>query len=397
MTWESVSIMSQKEEFVTLASKEGANISELSRRFAISRPTAYKWLARYRQHGMEGLHEKSRKPAKSPHATDEKALRPILDLRQKHPAWGACKLKRYLANEGRGDLPALSTICAILARNGRIDKTLSHAHTPFLRYEKGTPNQLWQMDFKGHIPMRRGGRCHPLTVLDDHSRYLVGLKACDNERMETVRGHLRSIFAIHGLPEAILCDNGSPWGCPSSEFTELEIWLMRMGVKMLHGRPGHPQTQGKDERFHRTLKAELLSRNDWLDIKSAQPLMDAYRELYNTRRPHQALDMQTPASRYRVSDRAMPRELPPLYYAPGETLRTVKSKGEITFHNRFYYIGQACAGLTVALREILPEGTFNVCLGALPLGYIDLKLPTDRPKGNYFPLIKCRDNPLYKV
>ncbi len=125
--------------------------------------------------------------------------------------------------------------------------------------DRSNPNALWQMDFKGHFAMLKG-RCHPLTILDDHSRFCLGLQACANETIETTQIHLTHIFRRYGLPLALLCDNGGPWGSgyPHIELTKLTVWLIRLGIQVLHGRPAHPQTQGKDERFHRTLKAEVL-------------------------------------------------------------------------------------------------------------------------------------------
>ncbi len=164
------------------------------------------------------------------------------------------------------------------------------------------------------------------------------------------------------------------------------MWLLRLGVAVIHGRPYHPQTQGKDERFHRTLKADLLARHDWRDLAQAQRRFDRYRRLYNHDRPHEALGLAVPATRYRPSARTLPRTLPPVAYAAHELVRPVKSKGEITFRNRFYYVGQAFAGLPVALRPTATAGIYRVCLAAFTLGLLDAASPSDRPKGHYHPL-----------
>jgi hypothetical protein len=161
------------------------------------------------------------------------------------------------------------------------------------------------------------------------------------------------------------------------------VWLLRLGVTVIHGRPYHPQTQGKDERFHRTLKADLLDRHDWKDLPQTQRRFDQYRRLYNHDRPHEAIGLAVPATRYRPSSRQLPPTLPPVEYDPLELVRTVKSKGEITFRNRFYYVGQAFVGLPLALRPAATDGVFRVCLCAFTLGVIDCAQPSSRPKGSY--------------
>ena len=386
MSWSIQDLMSQRHEFVLLAKQPGANRAALCRCYGISRKTGYKWLGRYQTGGTVALADRSRRPQRSPRRTPAPVQRAVLGLRSQHPAWGPRKLRRRLADLGRTDLPAPSTVAAILRREGCIGHDAAAGHRPCQRFERATPNELWQMDFKGHFALGRGGRCHPLTVLDDHSRFLVGLQACTDERGDTVRARLITLFRRYGLPEAILCDNGSPWGSGTGEHTALSVWLLRLGVRVLHGRPRHPQTQGKDERFHRTLQAELLARHDWPDAARAQRRFNGYRDVYNLERPHAALDLAVPATRYQPSPRAYGETLPPLRYEPGELLRGVKSKGEITFRHRFFYIGRAFTGLPVALRPST-EHCFTVCLGPHRLGRIDLTQPNDRPFGNCFPML----------
>jgi transposase InsO family protein len=379
--------MSQRHEFVLLAGQEGVNFAALCRRFGVSRKTGYKWRERFHRGGAGALQDRSRRPRQSPGRTATAAQRTILALRAKHPAWGPRKLRRRLADLGQTDLPAASTMAAILRRAGCIDPVRAREHQPCQRFERSRPNELWQMDFKGHFALGRGGRCHPLTVLDDHARFLLTLQACGQERALTVQRHLIALLRRYGLPECILCDNGPPWGGPGGQYTALAVWLLRLGVRVIHGRPFHPQTQGKDERFHRTLKAELLARQDWPDLACAQHRFDRYRDLYNLERPHEALGLAVPATRYQPSLRTYPEALPPLHYEPDEIVRPVKSKGEITFQRRFFYIGQAFAGLPVALRPSTTDGHYTVCLAAHRLGRIDLAQPNDRPFGNYFPML----------
>lgn len=325
--------------------------------------------------------------------TPEPVESALLALRKEHPTWGPRKLHRRLQDIAGPRPPAVSTVGRLLKRAGCIDTVISAQHEPWQRFTRAEPNELWQMDFKGHFAMH-AGRCHPLTVLDDHSRYLVGLRACGNEQTVTVRGHLTELFTVHGLPGTILCDNGSPWAGGGPEHSVLSVWLLRLGVRVIHGRPFHPQTQGKDERFHRTLKADLLARHDWPDLIKSQERFDTYRRLYNHDRPHEALDLSVPASRYHPSTRAMPAHLPVAEYDQDELIRRVKSKGEITFLNRFYYIGQAFAGLDLALRPTATDGVYRVCYTAFTLGLIDSSLPSDLPKGHYHRLLPYPSNVL---
>ena len=214
--------MSQRHEFVMLARADGGdgdggvNLSLLCRRFGISRKCGYKWMARFAAGGVEALQDRSRRPLHSPTRSGEDVERRVAVARGRHPAWGPRKLRRLLVNEGNGDpaalLPAASTIGQILRRRGLIDPADSGKHRAFVRFERPAPNELWQMDFKGHVAMLDGRRCHPLTVLDDHSRFNVGLLACGDERTETVRLALVKLLERYGQPACILCDNGGPWG-----------------------------------------------------------------------------------------------------------------------------------------------------------------------------------------
>ena len=265
MPWMELSPMEQREEFVRLALSPGANVSELCRRFGISRKCGYKWLARHRAEGAAGLADRSRRPHASPTRSTAAVEAQVLEVRaQSNNAWGGRKIARVLTNRapanadpagaGLAKIPAISTITEILRRNGKLEARAHEHPGPFQRFERERPNALWQMDFKGHFATAQG-RCHPLTVLDDHSRYSLALEACANEQDQTVRARLIAAFRRYGLPDQMLMDNGPPWGDTGGEpFTIFSVWLLRLGVAVSHGRPRHPQTQGKDERFHRTLK-----------------------------------------------------------------------------------------------------------------------------------------------
>jgi transposase InsO family protein len=330
--------MSQRLEFVVLASERVLAFSELCRRFGVSRKTGYKWLERYRAGGAEALEDRSRKPHGSPRQVSPAVAEQVIALRQE-TTWGGRKLRRRLQDLGCKPVPAASTCTAILRRADLLAK--DRISGPLQRFERAQPNELWQMDYKGDFPTQAGPRCHPLTVLDDHCRYNLVLDPAGNQRGPTVQTALTTAFQRYGLPEAILCDNGSCWGAlDGSGHTPLTVWLLRLGVRVLHGRPYHPQTQGKEERFHRTLNAELLSRHTWRDLAHCQTEFTRYRQRYNHERPHDALQGDTPASRYRPSVRSLPTQLLPLEYA-GMEVRVVRDKGVITFRQQTWSIGRA--------------------------------------------------------
>lgn len=369
MPWQESSTMSLRQEFVMLATAQGANRGLLCRRFEISRKTGYKWLAREREGAP--LADQSRKPHSSPTRTSETVEAAILELRDQHPAWGARKLRRRLADLGWRELPAPSTVQAILMRHGRIDPTQSELHTAWQRFEHEAPNALWQMDFKGHVPVASMA-CHPLTVLDDHSRFNLCLQACVDQQGATVQGHLSAIFRRYGLPWRMAVDNGPPWGdSPQHPYTPLVAWLIRLGVRMSHSRPYHPQTLGKEERFHRTLKAEVL-RQPFADMNAIQRGFDRWRHIYNFERPHESIAMHTPASRYVSSTRCMPEHLPPIEYAPGDIIRRVQRKGFISHRGKDWTVGKAFAGYPVALRSTSVDGVFEVYFCHQKISQIDL-------------------------
>jgi len=298
MPWQEVSKMQLREEFVGLAGVEGSNIRQLCRRFGISPSTGYKWLARHQ--AGEGLVDRSRHPRSSPDRVPADIEARVVELRRQHPAWGARKLHRILHNLGVG-VPAVSTVHAILLRQGCIEPRASEQSRPWQRFEHEAPNELWQMDFKGHFSLP-SGRCHPLTILDDHSRYALCLQGCADESRQTAQAHLVATFRRYGLPRRMTMDNGSPWGDSEAHYTALDVWLMRQGIRVSHSRPDHPQTQGKDERFHRTLKAEVLQGRVFDNLAHTQAAFDRWRMIYNQQRAHQALGLQVPQQRYRMRE-----------------------------------------------------------------------------------------------
>ena len=373
MTWKAVDTVSLRLEFVKLASREGCNIAALCRRFEVSRKTGYKWLARYRERGAEGLADQSRRPHRSPAASSGEIVEAVLDVRSRHPAWGARKIQRRIKDLKQTNVPAVSTVNGILKRNGRITEEASGKARRFERFEYEQPNELWQMDFKGHFAMTNGTRCHPLTILDDHSRYSIGLRAMHNERGKPVKSQLTRVFRRFGLPEAMLMDNGSPWGTSGKNgFTQFEIWLMQLGIRVIHSRPRHPQTNGKDERFHRTLDVELLQGRTFEGLKQTQQQFDGFRNSYNHERPHEALNMDVPASRYRASDRCFPEEIPEWDYGDHACVRKVDASNRIYCQGKKFRISKGFKGHYIALDPTSTDGVFLVRFRNTMIKTIDL-------------------------
>ena len=356
-------------EFVVEALAGEKSMSQLCREYEVSRPTGYKWLRRYQ--AGEPLRDQSHASRRHPNRTPPEVEALLVAARNRHPTWGGRKLVRYLEDQGYSGLPAASTATEILRRHGLISPEESEKHTPYRRFQMERPNQLWQMDFKGHFALTDGTRCHPLTISDDHSRRLLCLDAYDNERWPSVQRSLLRVFQENGLPEAILSDNGPPWGDNANGYTPYEVWMMQLGILPIHGRPLHPQTQGKEERFHRTLKEDVLKRCALADLLHAQTVFDAYRAEFNQERPHAALGYDVPDRHYTPSPRPLPGSWGEPEYDAGLTLRRVNSKGYLSIQGRRYYLSEAMIGKYVELR-FRPDNLVDLCYGPFRIASIDL-------------------------
>lgn len=298
MPWKQMEVREQRVEFVVRA-LGGEPLSPLCREFGVSRPTGYLWLARYRKGGVAGIEERSRRPHESPTQTAPEVEARIVALRRVYPDWGARKLAVVLGREGI-ELPS-STVHRVLLRHGLVRDQDRHAPA-ITRFEREHPNELWQMDFKG--PKNWPKEATALSVIDDHSRYVVALKATARPEGRLVQQHLIRAFEECGLPEAMLMDHGIPWWQAQSfaGATYLSLWLMRQGIALLFSGVRHPQTQGKVERFHGSMERALDCRG--VPAEDHQRWLDEYRREHNHIRPHEALRMQTPASRWQPSPRS---------------------------------------------------------------------------------------------
>ena len=360
MPWKDKGITMIREEFVKRVLSHEASKSALCREYNISRPTGDKWIKRYLNN--EPLSDRSKAPFKTANKTSANTEKVIIDYRKKYPAIGATKIRRILLDEGYKDLPCNSTVNAILKRNGCISTNASKAATPHKRFQKEKPNDMWQADFKGNFALGNNTRCFPLNIIDDHSRMNLCCRALTGETLSETAPVFVDVFREYGMPFSLLCDNGNPWGtAQSTGFTRFEIWLMDLGILTLHGRPLHPQTQGKEESFNRSLKRELLKFHTFYDNAEAQPYFDEYRNFYNNTRPHHSLAVDVPAKHYHKSNRAYPEKIKEWEYPKEFMLRKVKSTGYITFNHQGYFLSESFGERTIAIKESSHQDCYDIC------------------------------------
>ena len=356
MPWKERTVEDLRREFVE-AAKGCANLSALCREFGISRPTGYKWLTRAT--AGEPLADRSHAPKRVPGRTPEVLEALILAERTANPAWGGKTIRQVLVNQGQTELPCARTVQNILRRNGYISPEEAQKHKPFIRFEKANCNEMWQTDFKGDFGLGDGSRCHPLTILDDHSRYCLHIGAKSNT--QGVMESFRNVFEEYGLPNAILSDNGAQFAGFRHGYTQFEKWLMQHDVLPIHGRIKHPQTQGKIERFHRTMKTELLNHVSFADLGDADIALQDWRNRYNTVRPHEALGMRCPATVYEASNRDYVDAYPKHTYGGQYHVIKVNSCGYVRSGRFQAYLSETMCGEYIEFRPSADGKTFAVC------------------------------------
>ena len=374
MPWNRVDVQEQRMQFVIRAASGQERISALCREFAISRPTGYLWLRRYRETGsLRALQECSRRPHRRPRRTEAWKEQRVVALRQQ-TGWGAKKLRVLLAEEAVA-LP-VRTIHRILERHELIpDET----HGPALeRFERSEPNELWQMDSKGKYPLA-DGECHALSILDDHSRYAVGLYALSALRTEQAYPCVVETFRNYGVPQAMLMDRGMLWWSTANGWglTWLSVLLIEQGIRLLYGRVAHPQTQGKVERFHRTLGEAMRHRGVPRRFTEWPAALAEFQSNYNHRRPHEALGMRRPAERYRASLRGYQEQVRPWDYEAGSDVRRVNANGAIAEAGRKWFVCEALAGQHVRVERF--DGKLLVSYRHMYIREIDLEREITQP------------------
>ena len=382
MAWKTMDVGEQRVQFVVAATRREKSFTALCAEFGISRPTGCLWLERYRQHGIAGIAERSRAPARRPGQTRSELEAAVVAARLRFPDWGARKLKVYLADCGVS--LTHSTIHGILLRYDLVRE--QDRHPPATqRFERSQPNELWQMDFKG--PLWAGQKMGPLSVLDDHSRYVIALQELPNQRTEAVRERLESAFQDCGVPQAMLMDHGTPWWSMLSGggLTALSLWLMKQGIDLHWSRIRHPQTQGKVERFHGELQRARELRAGV--VEPTQAWLDSYRWEHNHLRPHEALGMATPATRWHPSSRRYDPHPPSWEYAPGAWVLKVDCQGKIDLGGHKWQFNRALRGERVQLVRLEQRVQVYYCrtlIRELDLGIqrstiVDRWIPTEAP------------------
>lgn len=339
-------VREQRVKFVVAASRREKPLHQLCREFGISRPTGYAWLGRYQQQGIEGIRERSRRPQQSPRQTSAVLERLVVQCRLRYPDWGARKLQVLLRREGV-ELTR-STIHRILLRYDLVrDEDRRTEATQ--RFERQRPNELWQMDFKG--PRGWPGSVGPLSILDDHSRYVLVLRALGSTLREPVQEQLQQAFQDCGVPEAMLMDHGVPWWSARSPsgFTHLSVWLMKQGIELCWSGIRHPQTQGKVERFHGELQRAAERRGLSRDLPA---WLEQFRWEHNHVRPHEALGMRTPAQVWHPSPRRFDPRPPGWEYPREAKVLKVDCQGKVDAWGQRWLIGQALSGERIGLQRL---------------------------------------------
>ena len=348
MAWKTVDVKEQRVRFVVRAIQGESYFQDLCKEFGISRPTGYEWLRRYQVGGIEAIVEKSRRPLQSPQRTAPEIEQRVVELRRHYPDWGRRKLQRLLQREGV-EVPAV-TVHRILLRHDLVGRQDRH-RTATRRFERSQPNQLWQMDFKG--PVGWQASVGPLSVIDDHSRYVIALRGTWTARAKAVQEALIEAFERCGLPEAMLMDHGTPWWNmkAATGATWLTVWLMQQNIQLHFSGYRHPQTQGKVERFHGSL-ARATQFRGFPTKEERQIRLDEYVYEYNYVRPHEALGMKTPAELWCKSNRQYEAHRPAWEYESGAEVRKIAGAGHLGVDGRRWEISRALAGEWVKLERI---------------------------------------------
>ncbi len=374
MPWTRTDPMNERAQFIDEWRRGLFTMTELAAQYGVSRKTAYKWLARYRGEGIRGLDDRSRRPGSCPHRMAREVEELLLATRRAHPSWGPRKILPYLRRRHPDlRLPAASTIGDLFAREGLIEpkrrrRKRSHPGEP--NRDPRAANELWTADFKGEFRLGNGDLCYPLTVADEYSRRILGCRGLPSTGGDGAIPAFRKIFREHGMPDAILTDNGVPfasWGLAG--LTDMSVWWMRLGIEVRRTEPSSPQQNGVHERMHRTLKAEA-TKPPRHSMRSQQRRFDGFVREYNEDRPHEALDGEVPNDRYEPSRREFPDRLPEVEYPGHFERRKVSKRGAIRWRVKQLYVSLPLRRQTVGLEEVA-DGVWSVYFGPTFLGRLD--------------------------
>lgn len=375
MPWKETAPMEQRLRFILACEDEPTSHAEQCRRFGISRKTGYKWRERYRLYGLTGAHERSRARHTQSHRISEAMVEELLKIKQKQLDWGPKKIRDwFMLWRPELDVPAASTIGELFQRHGlvkaRSQRRRSPPYTqPFVTCTE--PNDVWSADFKGQFKLGNDRWCYPFTLTDNCSRYLLACQGGYDTSLTGVRRCLEHAFREYGLPRAIRTDNGTPFASNGlAGLSRLSVWLIRLNVTPERIAPGKPSQNGRHERMHRSMKAAMSCTDIKADLAAQQRWFNQYRQSFNRKRPHEALDGATPGQVYRASDRSYTGHIPAIEYPDSATVRRVRSNGEIKWQGELVFISNVLAGEQVSLTQ---EDETRWCLrfGPVVLGYWD--------------------------
>jgi transposase InsO family protein len=375
MPWEGVTVSEQKQRFIEDYLLNYYSITELARRFSITRKTAHKWIRRYLEHGPSGLEEQSRRPHSCPWQTDPAVVAEIVALREKHPSWGPKKLLNVLEHrDPERTLPSIATAARILDRAGLVKprRRYRRAHPGCPQTKAAEPNDIWPADYKGQFRLMNGKYCFPLTVSDLASRYILGVDAHPAISLERSKAHFRRLFEEYGLPKRIRTDNGVPFASNAlARLSQLSVWFIKLGIYPELIEPGEPQQNGVHERMHRTLKQDATIPPA-SSLKGQQKKFDAFREEFNRERPHEAIDMKRPAELYQPSDRQFPRKIEAYDYPGHFLVRRVSRGGTIRVLGNQPFVSNVLQEDYVGLEEV-DDGVYDLYFCFYQIGRYDLR------------------------
>jgi len=377
MPWKETTTMEQKIEFICEWRTGKYTITELCKSFEISRPTAYKLISRFEKQGYEGLKEQSRTPRKHPNATNETIVKSILNLKKKHPRWGAKKLRILLFNDlTKEEVPSVVTVHNILKKNGLVcpQKRMRRVKPVYPIFDPKSCNEVWSADYKGKFLMGNKIYCHPLTIADSKSRYLFAAKGHYYENLKSAKSEFIRVFRKYGIPKQLHTDNGSPFGSVRAiqRFTQLSYWFIELGIMPVFSDPAHPEQNGRHERMHRDLKA-ACAKPSAHDLKAQQRRLNQFMKEYNHVRPHEALDMKTPAAVHNFSTRPFPERIASFDYNASFRVLKVTQNGAIRWKSYYWvYLTAALKGKYVGIEE-LGNGIWKVFYRNVFLGFFNEK------------------------
>jgi putative transposase len=373
--WKETLPVEEKKRFIEDWLRADVTFGRLCERYGVEEKTGYKWVARFRAGGYQGLEERSRRPLTSPGATPVPVVRAIVEARETHPYWGPRKLVAWLGiKRPELVLPAASTAGEILKRHGLVTPRTRKRRTappnaaPFVDSKK--PNDTWCADFKGEFTVARRVHTQPLTVSDAVSRYLFRCDALEQTRFVDVKPRLERAFREHGLPLAMRTDNGAPFAATGKYgLSRFAVWLVRLGIRPERIAPGKPYQNGRHERMHLTLQTEA-GLPPGADLEAQQAAFDRFRRCFNEERPHEALGQRTPASVHTRSPRPFPARLPEIEYPTNVAVRLVRQEGTVKWHGAKIFVSVALAGEWIAFEPI-EDGVWTVRFGPIDLGIVD--------------------------